>query len=84
MNKKLGDLEFRINDGSRNPEIVRHTFAAVPVTYTLLWYNPTGEGYEIKFVGNRPFDPEIIHSDLWKLMKYGQKVCDAIFEIENE
>ena len=38
------------------------------------------EGYELKFVGNRPFSSEVSASDFWFLAKTGQEHLDKHFE----
>lgn len=80
---RIGQLEFRDLGAGRPAEIVHwfwsDTFSK-EVCCTLLFYERGNEGYHIEFVGDRPFD----HwgPDLWKLMKYGQDVLNARFELE--
>lgn len=80
------DLEFRWSDFNKRYELVRwfkknnedKEFCIVVATY----YKKS-EGYEISFVGYRPFqvDDEKL---LWRMLKYGQDMCNAIFDLENE
>lgn len=76
-----GSFEFRRNNfKDREPEIVAHVVASdgTPYCYTVLFWGFTREGWEVYFVGNRPFkfeEPESI--DLWRLMRHGQSVLDS-------
>lgn len=53
--------------------------------YSLAYWKKDSEGYELKFVGDRPFkhieseDVEVV----WKAMRVAQKVLDGWFELEN-
>ena len=38
------------------------------------------EGYELKFVGSRPFSSEVSASDFWFLAKIGQELLDKHFQ----
>ena len=84
MNKRTGDIEFRWM-GDRKPEIVQwHTgndgedFGCV-----LLWYSKDKEGYYVEFIGDRPFNYRDTEA-LWKLMRYGNSICNATFKLEEE
>lgn len=84
MIKTIDDLEFRLNDDSRNPEIRRnYTVNGKSSCYTILWWIKGSEGYSIEFIGARPFDREVNQQALWSLMKFGQTICDASYEIDN-
>lgn len=81
---RIGDLEFRRNDGmTRGAEIVVwHPYEGKDLTsikefcYTLLWWKDHGEGPYIEFVGDRPL---MYHNKdaLFAMMVYGQTILDA-------
>ena len=78
------DLEFR-NMVGRHPEIVAwnpypDSDRGEEYCYTLLWWKKDSEGYYIEFVGPRPLE---YHDQqrLFKMMKYGQAVLDADFNL---
>lgn len=72
------NLEFRQKDG-RDPELVvwLPSFASC---YTILWWKRDKEGWYIEFVGARPLDHDM--EDVWKMMRYGQSILDAQFNLE--
>ena len=79
---KYKNLEFCQKDG-RDPEIIRWVERegyGLPFCYTVLWWRRSKEGWRIEFVGSRPLEQE--REDIWSLMKYGQSVLDAQFELE--
>jgi hypothetical protein len=78
---KYKNLEFCQKDG-RDPEIICWVKqeGRDPYCYTLLWWRRGKEGWHIEFVGARPLEQE--RDDIWNLMKYGQSVLDAMFELE--
>lgn len=46
--------------------------------YTIMYWKKTSEGYDLVFVGDRPFDyPDV--QTLWKLMKIGQDFLEDEF-----
>ena len=53
--------------------------------FSLAYQTKDSEGYELNFVGDRPF--KYIESEdievIWKAMKVAQKVLDGWFELEN-
>jgi hypothetical protein len=84
MNKRIHDLEFRYGDDTRPPEIIRwHENEQGKYLYTLLFYEKGSEGYDIRFVGARPLEYENTEK-LWALMKYGNRVLDALFRLEED
>lgn len=86
MNQKIGDLEFRwIPESSRNAEIVRWQESETlgKFCYTLAWWIKDREGYNLQFVGPRPLDSEVNQDYFWELVKYGQKICDAKFDVDD-
>lgn len=79
---RIKDIEFR-HMNNRTAEVVRWASdsSGNEYCYTLLFYQRSSEGYEVEFVGARPFeyaDEEL----LWVLMKYGQTVMDAKWRVE--
>lgn len=86
MKKRIGNLEFRLNDDKRSPEIVGilEQKDGTETCYTLVFYERDNEGYNIHFIGPRPFDESVDRNDFWKLLKFGQKICDACFRVEQE
>lgn len=90
-NRKVNDLEFRwTNSLGKNPEhypeIVRwyNRKDGDDFCCTLLYWVRDREGWDIKFVGDRPFDTEIDARVLWILMQYGQTVASAEFRITEQ
>lgn len=75
------NLEF-LQKPERDPEIVAwaKTAAGVDYCFTLLWWRKSSEGWSIEFVGDRPLDQDA--ADIWRLMRYGQSVLQAQFELE--
>jgi hypothetical protein len=78
------DLEFR-NISGRRPEIVAwqpspDSDRGEEFCYTLLWWKTDSEGYYIEFVGPRPLNYDN-QDRLLKMMKYGQAVLDAEFNL---
>jgi hypothetical protein len=57
---------------------------STPYCYSLAYWKKNSEGYELQFVGDRPFknilpeDVEIV----WKALKVAQKVLDGWFDLE--
>lgn len=84
MNKRIGDIEFRWM-GDRKPEIVQWNTDGNGKDYcfTLLWFSKDKEGYYVEFVGDRPLNYHDTET-LWKLMRYGNSVCNATFKLEEE
>lgn len=86
FNFRVEDLEVRscgkhlISSGKHNrAEIVKWANDTEKKEYcwTLAYWNKGEEGYDLKFVGNRPFD---IDGELFmKLAKQGQQILDDEF-----
>ena len=86
MNQKIGDLEFRwLLESSRNAEIIRWQDSKDfgKTCYTLAWWIKDKEGYNIQFLGDRPLSYEVDQDYFWELVKYGQKICEAKFQVED-
>lgn len=86
--KKVQNLEFRWTrslgkDSQSYPEIVRWYDRAEGDAFccTLLYWVKDSEGWDIKFVGDRPFDPELDQDLVWALMRYGQSQAHAEYKL---
>lgn len=80
---RISNLEFRRLGDDRPAEIICW-MGDSERCYTILWYVSGKEGYRIEFVGSRPFELEYGDQQvLWELMKYGQRVLDAEFELKS-
>ena len=81
---RINNLEFIRNGGSaRRPEIVcweQHP-DGTEFKYTIMWWLESKEGFDIAFLGNRPFTAPDEENVLWDLMYYGQRVLDAEFHL---
>lgn len=90
MNKRIGNLEFRWSL-ERQPEIVAWESSSSVFTngdeycYTLLWWTKGSEGWSVDFVGSRPFEWAKNNdlNPLWNLMKYGDAILRAAFDLED-
>ncbi len=87
--KKVQNLEFRwtqslANKPERYPEIVRWYDRAEGDSFccTVLYWIKDSEGWSVKFVGDRPFDPELDQDLFWALMRYGQSQADAEYTLD--
>ena len=85
MNKRIDDLEFR-STPTRSEiayELVQWQ-GDLPETCIVVAFIEKGrEGYNIKFIGDRPFHHSVDQSVLWPLLKFGQTYCDALFELND-
>ena len=52
--------------------------------YVLAYWTKEKEGYDLKFVGSRPFDNLVDRHHFWTLAKIGQEFLDIWFEMEKE
>jgi hypothetical protein len=90
---KIKDLEFRQTKTlHKTPEIyweivkwdkMKVDGEEQECCYTLASWDKSGEGWELSFVGSRPFE----HSNndgigiFWELATFGQKYLDALFDL---
>ena len=51
-----------------------------PNCYTIAYWSKGSEGYDLQFVGNRPFDVD--EKLFMELAKYGQLILDSYFNLE--
>jgi len=81
---KIGELELRSTD-DKALEIVRWEEAAYsrdPYCYTLAYWKDIDEGYDLLFVGSRPFHEGVDSSVFWYLGKTGQEMLDRLEDVE--
>jgi hypothetical protein len=87
MKLRIGNLELR-NSTSDSFEVVRWIDNERPVKVcnqfciVIAFLRRTSEGYEYQFVGQRPFDPEVI--DVWPFLRMCQNIANSIYEFEEE
>ena len=82
---RVENLEFIRNPNSeRGPEIIQWGMHdGAPIRFTILFWRKDREGWHIEFVGSRPL--EVDDQDvLFKIMRYGQAVLDAEFQLFDE
>jgi hypothetical protein len=90
FSKRIDDLELRLVAGEKNYNILRWVTRqdedgkdGKEYCFVLAYFIKSSEGYDLKFVGPRPFEVE--NKDLfWALIKYSQKVLDAEFDLEQD
>ena len=51
--------------------------------YVIAFFDKGKEGCDIRFIGDRPFSPDINHVVMWELMRYGQQIVDAEVALED-
>lgn len=82
LNIELNDLEVKttktLNNEKEYFEIVRWITSDKPHYYTLAIFDQTKEGYNIRFIGNRPFD-DAISNDFWTIAKMAQAILDLFW-----
>ncbi|MEA1980882.1 MAG: hypothetical protein U9N54_07910 [candidate division Zixibacteria bacterium] len=85
--KRIDNIEFRWSNYNKKYELVQWKkwgdHENGEFRFVLAFYNKGSEGYEISFVGDRPFKVEDTNL-LWKMLKFGQNVCNAEFDMEEE
>jgi hypothetical protein len=86
---RIDDLEFQPIDspGKRDHAIVqwfpREGEEGGEYCCVVCFFRRGSEGYDIEFVGDRPFRVEN-RDALWSLMRYGQRALDASFDLEED
>lgn len=81
FNLRKDDLEVRSCNGKqKKAEIVKWEDEAS--CYTLAYWTKDSEGYDLQFVGNRPFDVD--EQLFMELAKQGQLILDSYFSIEHK
>lgn len=91
--KRIQNLEFRWtrsygSQEQRYPEIVCWFPCSdnqEETCYTLLFWVRGSEGWDIQFVGDRPFEQNRFDPDiLWTLMRFGQEIVSAHYELDSK
>jgi hypothetical protein len=89
FNIRIDNLEIRscnetlLSGGDHTTaEVVKWDGEERPNCYTIAYWSKGGEGYELQFVGNRPFDVD--EKLFMELAKYGQLILDGYFNLENK
>ena len=52
--------------------------------WTIAYFHKTTEGYEVKFVLERPFDERVNWTHFEKLLRRGQKICNRKYKIQQD
>jgi len=79
--KQVNDLKFLYSDTNQKWEIVQVSDSGS--TFVIMFFDKGSEGYNIRFVGKRPFeytDPAV----LWSLMRYADRFLEAEFNLEED
>ena len=84
MNKRIEDIEFRWSDINQKHELIQwsQTISTEEYCIVIAFFDLGSEGCEIRFIGDRPFitgNSELV----WNMLKYGQAIVDAIFELND-
>jgi hypothetical protein len=82
LNITHNDLEVKQCDDG-NLEIVKWIETSTRHCYTLAIFRPTKEGYELGFIGNRPFDDKV-STDFWTIAKMAQAILDLFWCDNND
>jgi hypothetical protein len=76
VNLKIDNLEFRtcndnlMDDGNPTTgEILQHVDSHC---FTIAYWEETKDGFNLRFVGNRPFDNSVNQDTFFTIAKYGQ------------
>lgn len=91
FNFRIGDLELR-SSNSGLTSVGEHTIAEIvqwssnhnekEFCWTVASWRQTKEGFDLHFVGERPFKTEPV--TFWKLAKQGQQLLTEYFDIVEE
>jgi hypothetical protein len=52
--------------------------------WVIAYFEKTNEGFELRFVGSRPFDEYVNYKDFWKLISLSNKILLPSQEAGNE
>ena len=85
MNKRIDNLEFRATPtrSEIEYELVQWQGDLPETCIVVAFFDKGKEGYNIRFIGDRPFQYDIDRSVFWSLLKFGQTYCDALFELDD-
>ena len=80
-------VRFNANEPNETIDFVKRITNSDGAEYylSLAYWSKDNEGYELEFVGDRPFkyiEPEDLEI-VWKALRVAQKVLDAWFDMEN-
>lgn len=88
MDKRIGNLEARFKGACHYPGEIVRWFDGPEICRSyciaIAFWEPSNEGPELKFVGNRPFDAGVDAKVFWKLCQYGQAIVDAQHKLETQ
>lgn len=75
------DLEVRLYDNDINHvEIIKWKSLEPRHCYQIAMFRRDKEGYNLEFVGSRPFAVDINHEDFWELAHMTQVILDEFFD----
>ena len=82
--KKIGNLEVRYSKLNQGYELVQWFDVDNDNKHCIVvaFFQEGSEGCNIEFVGSRPFNTGESLGTLWALLKYGQTIVDAEFELD--
>lgn len=65
-------------------ELVKYNDSEHNTCFTLAWFVLTKEGYELRFIGDRPFNYISTNdiSEIWVQLLIAQKVLDLFYNLE--
>jgi hypothetical protein len=74
-----GEIEARsLDKESTKVEIIKWNENKENHCYTLAIFEKTKGGYELRFIGSRPFREEINHKNFWNVAK----ICNDILDMK--
>ena len=79
-------LLVRLDPSDKNETVELLKYNDDGFCFTLLYFVKKSSGYELKFVGDRPFE-YIDEQDLkflWRELKHAQEILNEYFEMEGE
>lgn len=81
INITHNDLEVRLYDNDiGRVEIIKWLSLEPQHCYQLAMFRQDKEGYNLEFVGSRPFATNINHEDFWQLAHLTQVILDEFFD----
>ncbi len=79
---EVRSLSTTTNEDDKIFEIVKWIQSDIqsdkPSCYRLAIFRLTTEGYELRFIGNRPFDDKV-STDFWTIAKMAQAILDLFW-----
>ena len=84
INLVYGNLEMRlpkyIGNNPKHKTLSIFQRLRDGVAIVIAYWERDSEGYELKFIGSRPFDPKIDTRAFWMVASTGQGLLDEHFE----